>query len=63
MRPVWPYLAPALTALYLGNQKPAKKSHMGVYGPLRLMMELSEQSVTLAVASKAYGAALYRDSP
>jgi hypothetical protein len=37
MLPVWPYLTPALTALYLGNQKPAKKSHMGVYGPGSLM--------------------------
>ena len=33
MRPVWPYLTPALTALYLGNQNASKKFHMQLYGP------------------------------
>jgi hypothetical protein len=37
MWPVWPYLTPALTALYLGNQNPPKKFHMALYGPLRLV--------------------------
>ena len=34
MRPVWPYLTPALTALYLGNQNPSKNhicAYMGLY--------------------------------
>jgi hypothetical protein len=40
MRPVWPYLTPAITALYLGNQNPPKKIHMDLYGPLRLSFEM-----------------------
>jgi hypothetical protein len=33
MRPVWPYLTPGLTALYLGNQNASKNAIWGYMGP------------------------------
>jgi hypothetical protein len=37
MRPVWPYLTPALTALYLGNQNPPKNHIRPFNGPPPLL--------------------------
>ena len=42
---VWPYLTPALTALYLSNQNPShKKGCMRLYGPPRLICNTGRKS-------------------